>query len=125
MMLERKPWQPLERTRVERVPATVGVYELGDEEGRVVYIGAAGAREPFGLRGRLLRHLNPGSEINRVIRERARLFRYEVNVQYTTRWIELLKRFLSECGRLPVGNAEALDELPPSVRRTAMTTKGR
>jgi len=116
-MLERKPWQPLEAATVAKVPGTLGVYQLADADGNVLYIGVANAREPFGLRGRLLRHVDPAAETNPVIRERATAFRYEVNLQYTTRWIELLDGFLAQHGQLPLGNVAAPEELPPSVRR--------
>jgi len=79
-MLERKPWQPLEAATVAKVPGTLGVYQLADADGNVLYIGVA-------------------------------------NLQYTTRWIELLDGFLAQHGQLPLGNVAAPEELPPSVRR--------
>jgi hypothetical protein len=118
-VLEEKPWQRFDPAQARRLPATLGVYQLADEEGRLLYIGMAGAREPFGLRGRLLRHFDPAQEPNPVIRQGARCFRYEVNLQYTSRWLELLGRYLAQQGQLPPANQAAPWELPPSFRKKA------
>lgn len=112
----RKPWTSFDPSQLRRLPAALGVYELGDEEGNVIYIGCAGGRDAFGLRGRIAHHFDPAQESNPVIQERARLYRYEVNSSYMTRWSELLTLYREEHGRLPEGNEAAPGELPPLGR---------
>ena len=110
-----KAWQTFDPGAAKDIPPVTGVYELGDEEGNVLYIGYAGGREPFGIRGRIERHFS-GEEANPVIRERACRYRYEVNAQYLTRHIERLTRHRDEHGRLPEGN-EAPGEIVPRLGR--------
>jgi hypothetical protein len=47
-----------------------------------------------------------------VIRERARRYRCEVNLQYLTRHVELLTCYRDEHGRLPEGNQQPGERLP-------------
>lgn len=101
-----KPWQRFDPAQAKAVPATVGVYELADGEGRTIFIGCAGAKEPFGLRGCLSRHFS-SDEPNPVLRDRARLFRYEVTQQYLSRYRELLILHREEFGQLPTGQPAA------------------
>ena len=110
-----KPWQTFDPARAKEIPPVTGVYELADEQGDVIYIGYAGGREPFGIRGRIQRHFSP-EEANPVIGARARRFRCEVNAQYLTRHIELLTRYRDERGCLPEGN-EAPGEVLPRLGR--------
>lgn len=110
-----KPWQTFDAARANEIPPVTGVYELADEQGAVIYIGYAGGREPFGMRGRIQRHFSP-EEANPVIRGRARRFRCEVNAQYLTRHVELLTRHRDEHRRLPEGN-EAPGEVIPRLGR--------
>lgn len=102
-----KPWQPLLPEEVGRLPGQLGVYQIADATGAVVYIGQAGARSPFGLR----------SELQREARERqpGHQFRVEVNIQYRSRWFELLMVHKADHGGLPPGNA---DNPPPLGRLT-------
>jgi hypothetical protein len=93
-----KPWIALTPEAVKALPGQLGVYQLADAEGRVVYIGFAGGRSLFGLR----------SELERALKERpggAALFRVEVNQQYTSRHRELLMLHVADHGSLPVVNA--------------------
>jgi hypothetical protein len=93
-----KPWIALTPEAVKALPGQLGVYQLADAEGRVVYIGFAGGRSLFGLR----------SELERALKERpggAARFRTEVNQQYTSRHLELLMLHVADYGSLPVGNA--------------------
>ena len=93
-----KPWIELAPEAVKSLPGQLGVYQLADAEGRVVYIGFAGGRSLFGLR----------SELERALKERpggATRFRYEVNQQYTTRYQELLMLHVADHGSLPAVNA--------------------
>ena len=106
-----KPWLRFEAADTRHLPGTLGVYELGDAEGRVIYIGYAGGRSLFGLRGKLVDHFS-GLDPNPVIRDRATAFRYEENQMYLTRWQELLARFVGEHGRAPEGNEASAEPLP-------------
>ena len=93
-----KPWLALTPEAVKALPGQLGVYQLADAEGRVVYIGFAGGRSLFGLR----------SELERALKERpggAARFRTEVNQQYTSRHLELLMLHVADYGSLPVVNA--------------------
>ena len=101
-----KPWQPLTAETAARLPGQLGVYQVGDEQGSVLYIGHAGARSPFGLR----------SELQRELAERGTgcQFRVEVNQQYRSRWFELLMVHQHDNGALPPDNAR---NPPPSLGR--------
>ena len=92
-----KPWIALSLDAVAALPGQLGVYQLADEDGCIVYIGFAGGRSTFGLRG----------ELERALRERpagAAQFRYEVNQQYTSRHRELLMLHVADHGKLPIAN---------------------
>jgi hypothetical protein len=92
-----KPWITLSLDAVAALPGQLGVYQLADEDGRIVYIGFAGGHSTFGLRG----------ELERALRERpagAAQFRYEVNQQYTSRHRELLMLHIADHGKLPIAN---------------------
>jgi hypothetical protein len=100
-----KPWRPLVSDQVDRLPGQLGVYQIADASGAIVFIGQAGARSPFGLR----------SELQREARERGagHQFRVEVNMQYRTRWFELLMVHKADHGILPPDNAKN----PPPLGR--------
>jgi len=92
-----KPWTELTPEAVKALPGQLGVYQLADAAGRVVYIGFAGGRSLFGLR----------SELERALRERpagATRFRVEINQQYTSRYLELLMLHVADHGSLPEVN---------------------
>ena len=88
----RKPWTDYSPQAVRAIPAVVGVYEIADADGRLLFIGQAGGREPFGLRTRIESHFAPG-EANPVLREQAAQFRWESNQQYTTKRLEMLMQY--------------------------------
>jgi hypothetical protein len=93
-----KPWIELTPEAVKALPGQLGVYQLADAAGLVVYIGFAGGRSLFGLR----------SELERALRDRpagATRFLIEVNQQYTTRQLELLMLHVADHGSLPMANA--------------------
>ena len=94
-----KPWRPLEPAETARLPAQLGVYEIADAAGRVLYVGYAGGRSLWGLRGAL-------EEEGRSLREGAACFRVEITMQYLTRWQELLMAHQADAGALPRDNAE-------------------
>ena len=79
------------------------MFQLADALGNVLYIGFAGGRSLFGLR----------SEVGaRLGTQGASQFRYEVNMQYTSRHRELLMAHHARHGRLPILNTE-----PPPLGR--------
>ena len=101
-----KPWRELTAETAKALPGQLGVYQVADGQGTVLYIGQAGARSPFGLR----------SELQREFTERGEgcQFRVEVNQQYRTRWFELLMVYQADHGSLPVDNAK---NPPPNLGR--------
>jgi hypothetical protein len=101
-----KPWVPYSEAAARRLSGSLGVYELADTAGQVLYTGYAGGRSRFGLRGAILDHFGP-AEPNPVIRERAVSYRVEVNQMYLTRWKELLMRYQAAHGHLPEANTTA------------------
>lgn len=109
-VLLTKPWRPLTAEEISRVQGQLGVYELGDDAGEVLYAGYAGGRSLFGLRGELERHLREGTG-------GATQFRIEVNTQYTSRWKELLMAHIAADGEVPPLNRE---ERLPSLGRLSL-----
>jgi len=98
-----KPWTPLTTETATRLPGQLGVYQIADAQGEIQFIGEAGARSPFGLRSELLREAQargPGCQ-----------FRVEVNMQYRSRWFELLMVHKHDHGSLPPDN----EKNPPPV----------
>ncbi len=78
-----KPWRNVDAAQLDDIPCTTGVYEIRDRHGEILDIGYAGSREPFGLK----------SKIEAIVSEEARdglQFRYELHVQYMTRYAELV-----------------------------------
>jgi hypothetical protein len=94
-----KAWIPLDREHVDEIAAHLGVYQLGDENGEIVYIGVAGGRSRFGLKGELSAKLADKAAD-------ATCFRIEINMSYRTRHLELLQAFVHDHGRLPAGNID-------------------
>lgn len=94
-----RPWCDLTAEAVAALPAQLGVYEIGDDDGTVVRIGYAGGREPFGMQSALEAELAAGTGTR---------FRHEFTHGYLTRWEELLMLHQAVHGRLPVGNADRL-----------------
>ena len=94
-----KLWAPLEEASLATVAAHLGVYQLANEAGEIVYIGVADARTLFGIKGELRKAItNPPAQ--------ATQFRYEVNMAYRTRHAELLQAYMHDHGNLPVGNTD-------------------
>lgn len=95
-----KCWQPLTAGEVRALTGQLGVYELADAAGTVVFIGMAGGRSLFGLRGEVEKALaSPPAGASQ--------FRVEVNQQYLTRHQELLMLYVADHGALPVANRDA------------------
>lgn len=78
-----KPWRPLTAAEADKVAGNLGVYQLANAAGEVLYIGVAGGKSLFGLRGEIqAKAAEPP--------EGATQFRLEVNTSYRTRHRELL-----------------------------------
>lgn len=94
-----KPWRPLTPEHVAQLSGHLGVYQLANAAGEIVYIGVAGGRSPFGLKGMLTEKLQfpPAG---------ATQFRYEITMAYQTRYLELLQAYRYDYGRLPAGNVD-------------------
>jgi hypothetical protein len=94
-----KPWRPFDHATVATLTGHLGVYELGNTAGDVLYIGAAGGRSRFGLKGQLMDRLAADLD-------GACCFRVEVNMAYHSRRIELLEIYLNDHGQLPIYNTD-------------------
>ena len=92
-----RPFLPLTETQVATLGAHMGVYEFAADDGEVLYIGYAGGRSQFGLRGNIetQRHASDASG-----------FRFEITTAYMTRYQELLMVHVADHGRLPRENSE-------------------
>ena len=94
-----KSWIPLNVENVTKLAAHLGVYQLADKNGEILYIGMADARAQFGLKGELTKVLDaPPADVTQ--------FRYEVNMSYRTRRLELLQVYVSDHGELPTANTD-------------------
>jgi len=92
-----KAWVPLTPENVKKLPGQLGVFQLADAAGNVVFIGVAGGRSLFGVRSEIEKTLaDPPSG--------ATQFRVEINQQYTTRYQELLMLHVHDHGSVPPGN---------------------
>ena len=92
-----KPWIEFSKQSIDRLTGHLGVYQLGNAEKEIIYIGFAGARSRFGLRGELVKWL----ELDDIA---ISFFRLEVTMAYKTRHTELLQIFLHDFKRLPLAN---------------------
>ena len=92
-----KPWVELSPECVKTLTGQLGVYQLADAKGEIVFIGFAGGRSLFGLRGEVQKALGDAPS-------GATRFRVEVNQQYTTRYQELLMVHVHDHGDVPTGN---------------------
>lgn len=91
----RSPWVEISEATVSALHANPGVYEIGDASGRTLLIGYAGGKSLFGLRGEVARYIGNNQAV---------MFRVEQNMQYISRWKELLMVFRGQQGSLPVLN---------------------
>jgi hypothetical protein len=96
-----KPWIPLTAESLARLPGQLGVYQIADEAGTVMKIGFAGGKSLFGLRSAL-------QDEARNLGDSAAKFRYEVNMQYQSRYRELLMLHIADHGAAPERNRDSL-----------------
>lgn len=106
-----KPWESFDPAQVKELSGSNGPYELADADGAVLYIGYAGSKANFGLRGKIADHFSD-RELNPAIRGRVALYRYEVNSMYYSRWVDLLSRYREDYDRLPEGNEASSEHIP-------------
>ena len=92
-----KPWIEFSKESIDGVTGHLGVYQLANAGKEIIYIGIAGARSRFGLRGELQKWL----ELDDIA---ISFFRLEVTMAYKTRHVELLQIFLHDFKRLPLSN---------------------
>ncbi len=93
-----KPWLPLSAEAVAALSGDLGVYQISDGAGVVVYVGYAGGRSLWGLQGELRGQLAE--------RGKGHSFRVEITHQYMSRWEELLKVHRGDHGALPASNEQ-------------------
>ena len=91
-----KPWLTIDAAALDALPGQLGIFELADASGQVIYIGRADARSPFGLRSEVGQRVKAVSE--------AKSFRYEVTTAYHTRHLELLMVHQADHAALPKYN---------------------
>lgn len=99
-----KPWRALDDAQASRLPGQLGVYQIADASEQILFMGMAGGRSLFGLRGEVQRELeerDPG-------RRGDLRFRVEVTMSYLTRYQELLMVYVADHGELPPGNRHGL-----------------
>jgi hypothetical protein len=89
-----KPWRPCRG--LEALLGHMGVFELADADGVVIFVGFAGGRSRFGLRGEIM------AAVERFVDCTG--YRYEVTTAYLTRYQELLMAHNADLGRLPRHN---------------------
>lgn len=111
MPINTKEWQSFDPAGIKKLSGAQGVYELADAQGDVIYIGFAGSKALFGLRGKIADHFGE-QEPNPVIGARVARFRYEVNSMYYSRWVELLSRYREDYEALPEGNQASPEAIP-------------
>ena len=103
-----KAFTPLTDQEIDLVGGNLGIFELANENDAVLFIGYAGGKSLFGLRG-VLQACKPKTSATR--------FRVEINTAYLTRYQELLMTYLADFGQLPAENEasdrENLGELSP------------
>ena len=108
-----KAWQDYDPATSSRLPGTLGVYELGDAAGNILYIGCAGGKSQFGLRGEILDRIKQAVDSTTPVSK----FRYEVNMMYLTRFVELLEKQQDAAGTLPAANTVPGEYIPKVVRQ--------
>jgi len=91
-----KPWRP--RVEAPQLSGQLGVFQLADASGLVMYIGVADARSLFGLRSAVQ------DAFERV--PAACQYRVESTSAYHTRYRELLMIHVAEHGFLPPANPQ-------------------
>lgn len=101
-------WMPAAQAP-SRLRGNLGVFELADDAGRVLFIGFAGGASLYGLKGAVAEALQQVPQATQV--------RFEVSTAYHTRYRELLMAHQADFGSLPAANPPLtfkLGKLSPS-----------
>lgn len=93
----RTQWWSFAESLVSIDRSAPGVYELGDENGTVVYIGSSDD-----LRRRLTEHLN--EDPSTCVRQNATQYRIEYTAEYENRERELYRVHIATYGKAPKCN---------------------
>ena len=98
-----KPWMSI-ADALARLHGHLGVFELGDGDDNVIFIGFAGAKSQFGLRAEVAATAESVAGAVSV--------RFEITSAYHSRFRELLMAHIADFGALPAGNPpELLNEI--------------
>jgi hypothetical protein len=101
-----KPWLVVTAETLAAIPPATGVFELRRSDGEVIDIGYAGGRDLFGLRSRISAAAESPGHIDLQMR-------YEIHVQYLSRYVELvLAHRATHGGSIP----EIVGKRPIAVR---------
>lgn len=108
-------WDP--SANFKSIAGNTGIFEIADEQQQCLLIGLAGGTSPFGIRGELYRifGMPPGAErwnwahphpedVPADLARRAAYYRYEVNHNAYSRWVECLTRYREDYETLPEFN---------------------
>lgn len=96
-----KPWIALGTIDIETLPAQLGVFQLADDDDRVIYIGYGGGKTTFGLRTAITEAIDVAADHES---GPAAAVRYEVTHGYLSRWEELLMVHVHDAGDTPPVN---------------------
>ena len=102
-----KPWLPIAEA-LPRIRGNLGVFQFADDTGEIVYIGFAGGKSIYGLKGEV-------SDLASKIPSATQV-RTEVNTAYQSRFRELLMVHVADYGELPKYNIE-LEHRPSKLGR--------
>ena len=106
-----KDWRPLNAAEADKVAGNLGVYQLANDAGEILYSGVASGLSLFGLRGEIQAQAeSPPAGATR--------FRLEVNTSYRTRHRELLMAYKFDHGESlpplqPAEDGRGLGKLSP------------
>mgnify|MGYP001159621711 FL=1 len=102
----QKPWLSSAET-LRQVRGQMGVFQLANEAGEVIFMSYAGGRSLGGLRGEISRSLTEQGEATQV--------RFEITTSYLSRYKELLMLHQADHGSLPVHDPQVrLGRLSPA-----------
>ena len=88
-----KPWRKLVQEELGSVHGQMGVFQLANADHEIIFIGFAGGRSLFGLKGELQEHLGSADS-----------FRLEITTAYKTGHQERLMVHLAGHGHYPALN---------------------
>ena len=87
-----KPWHPGDQAQVI-LKGHMGVFQLADDQQQVRYIGYAGGKSLFGLKGEVTQALDEFTQ--------AKYFRVEITTSYLSRFRELMMVHIADFGAAP------------------------